>query len=378
MEMKKQLRNLRVLHSAAIVNPSSGILSQMLAEQQAANACGIQWRTRMYCSRPSVDFSEICFIDHTIDSSKLSGGVSQLMAWVKLRWNYHQWLLAQQDDLDVFLLRYYVHDPFQLLFVLRCSKPVYFVHHTLEIQELALSGGFKGFIRSFLEKWLGRFTLPRAAGLIGVTEEIADYENKRIAGKYRKKSYVYPNGIVYEEVDLGAECRSGVPEMLFVANFAPWHGLDLLLEQVVKSDKDFVLHLVGNIPDSLLALTEDRRVVLHGHLGKRDIHILARRCWIGLSAFAQIRTEMKQACPLKVREYLMLGLPACGDYDDVFPEGFQYYRNTGCDLEKIIDFSWQVKEISKETISKDSRRYIEKAPLLTKLYDFLCDRYALI
>lgn len=363
-------QRLRVLHSAALLSPPSGILAQMDIEQEAAKPLGIDWVVRMYCPKNSSNKARVLHYDDDIDAQKLTSNWVKLFAWLKLRRNYHRWLLRQQDRFDIFLLRYYVHDPFQLDFVRRCKKPVYFVHHTLEVPELALPGGIKGFVRSTLEDLLGPPTISRAAGLIGVTKEIVEYELAR-ARCPEKSNYVYPNGILFKDLMLEDKRGTDVPELLFVANFAPWHGLDLLLKSVANNQENFILHLVGKVPDDLMDLTHDRRIKVYGHLAKNEIMELSYRCWVGLASFALFRKKMKQACPLKVREYLMIGLPVYGDADDVFPEDFLFYRKGPASISQIIKFAFEVREISKVRISRLSENYVDKGMLLKGLQEHL-------
>jgi len=48
---------------------------------------------------------------------------AKLLDWMRFRHSYCQWLLSQIEEYDAFVLRYYVHDPFQLMFIRRCPKP---------------------------------------------------------------------------------------------------------------------------------------------------------------------------------------------------------------------------------------------------------------
>lgn len=359
----------RILHSAALLSPPSGILAQMDWEQEAANTLDIDWQVRMYCPKNTPNTASVLHQDAAIDHEKMKSSASKLMAWIRLRRNYHRWLLQQQEKVDIYLLRYYVHDPYQLEFVGACKKPVYFIHHTLEVPELALPGGVSGFVRSGLESAIGRYCIRKAEGIIGVTQEIVDHELRR-AGCLQKKSYVYPNGIIFKDLPLEDKRNQDVPELLFVANFAPWHGLDILLEEVAKSQENFILHLVGKVPDDLLDFTKDSRVRMYGAMNQQQIIELSAQCWVGLSSFALKRNEMKQACPLKVREYLMLGLPAYGDYQDVFSDDFPYFKKGSEDLAEILGFCWAVRGFDKSVVSEESRDFVEKIGLLRRAYEF--------
>ena len=371
----QQKTPLRVLHSAALLSPPSGIVTQMQWEQDAANALGIAWRVAMYGPKNSANHAAVSVEDPRIDAQSLKNPGHKLLAWVQLRQRYHQWLLAQQDAVDVFVLRHYVHDPFQYAFIRRCKRPVYLVHHTREVPELALPGGAVGFIRSRLERWLGGMNIRAAKGIIGVTQEIVDDALRR-SHAAPKPSHLYANGIVFKEFVRADRRNASIPELLFVANFAPWHGVDVLLEEVAKSQDAFVLHLVGAIPDGLEALLQDPRIRVYGKLSHAQITQLGEQCWIGLSSFALARKQMKQACPLKAREYWMLGLPVYGDYEEVLPAATPsqtlYYQQGTERIADILRFAHQMRAHSKEVVSRTMRPCIDKIALLARLYQDLC------
>jgi glycosyltransferase involved in cell wall biosynthesis len=369
-----KINKLRILHSAALLNPPSGIINQMKWENNAAKEMGIPWKTRMYCPKSSVVEDETICYDQSVDAAKITNPLFKVIAWFSLRINYYQWLKNQTHNYDIFVLRYYVHDPFQWWFVKNAPIPVYFVHHTLEVPEMALSNGLAGLVRSSLESVIGKYALRAVTGSIGVTEEILSYENKRI-GLKNKKGFIYPNGIIYDNFEVSDTRKNEVPELLFVANFAPWHGLDLLLNEMENNVENFILHLVGNImPKDVHNAKKDSRVIVHGKLTHKQIVAISNRCWIGLSAFGLSRKKMLQACTLKTREYLMTGLPVYSDHFDVFPIDFPYYQQGKVNMSEILEFARKMRNVRKEYVSSLSEPYINKKKLLMNLYSTLCNQ----
>ena len=363
--------SVKIIHCAGLLAPSSGMLNQMQWEFEEACELGIDWHVIMYCPLNSTSNSQITYFDSFLDAKKIGNKLTKPLAWIALRWRYNKWLFSLQNEYDVFVLRYYVHDPFQLWFIFRSKKPVFFVHHTLEVPELAMAKTIASGFRSFLEIFFAKLSLPFAKGLIGVTDEIVEYEIKR-ANLINKPSFIYPNGIRYENISLVDQRSEAVPELLFVANFAPWHGLDLLLDSVISNAENFKLHIVGELPKSLKSIAHsDERIVLHGKLSHYQIVELSQRCWLGLSSFALWRNKMTQACPLKVREYLMNGLSVYGDYNDVFPKEFLFYKKGPADMAMILDFARKIRIFSKEDVSVAARRLIEKKSLLKLLHSNL-------
>lgn len=367
---KPSKRPIRILHSAALLRPSSGMLTQMEWEQEAADDLGLLWAVKMYCPSDTRGDWSILHRDPAVVTGTPDSTLKKLRAWLRLRFRYHRWLLAQQDSIDIFLLRYYVHDPFQMWFVQECSKPVYFVHHTLEVPELRLPGTPTARLRAQLERIVGKRCLSAATGIIGVTDEIVRYEKSR-TNRDTMRSFVYPNGIHITKTPVNDTRSASVPEFLFVANFSPWHGLDILLQEVSQSEQRFLLHLVGRIPNALQPYTHDPRIQVHGELVHDEILKLSEQCWIGLASFALKRKEMQQACPLKVREYLMLGLPVYGDYTDCFPPGSAFFRKGSTRIDEVIEFAHETRHLRKDEVLSMARAWIDKKLLVSELHDAL-------
>lgn len=357
---------MRFLHSAMLLRPVNGIVAQMSWEQQAADQLGLSWQTRAFTAAQGKVPETI-----RVDSGVQVSGQNKFKlawAWIVFRVRYVRWL-REQTDVDVFILRHSVHDPFQYFFIRSCSKPVYLVHHSKELPELA-GGGLIGKLRAGAEAVLGRWSIRRAAGVIGVTPELSEYECAR-AGQADKYTFTYPNGVMYGPSSNVAlpDQRTDQPELLFVAShFYDWHGLDLLLDAMERTQKDFRLHVVGIVFDADLARCQnDPRIVLHGTLNAMQIAALVERCWVGLTSFALDRKGMQQACTLKVREYLMLGLPVYSGHQDVFDARFPFYRLGEVDMEAILDYAHTVRTASKAEVSKQAEPFIAKTNLLAGL-----------
>lgn len=366
---------MRVLHCAALLTPPSGILRQMEWEQHAADELGLEWQVRMYCPGGSADVSSpICVESGTVVSSSLSRSRwSKLIGWIKHRRDYTRWVSDVANQYDVLLLRYYVHDPFQWLLVRSIRKPIFFVHHTKEVNELASAQGIGGWVRSALESLIGPCSLRSATGTVAVTGEILEYERKRVGGN-PAVAFVYPNGIITGK-RLVDDQRAVVPEILFVASeFHSWHGLDLLLDAASKFSGDFTIHLVGNLSNEDRVRAErDERIVLHGHLSGEQIRQIASRCHLGLSSFALHRKGMNEACTLKVREYLDMGLPVYAGHRDVFPESFPFYRVGPPDIQKIIAYALECAGSARQEIADSAKPFIDKKALLENLYSNLLE-----
>lgn len=363
---------MRVLHSAFSMHLPRGQVNQMTWEQQAAQKLGIPWRSRMFIASGEDQTNDILIsptpdrIGHSVPKKSFS--------FLRFRQKYYQWLSKEMENFDVLLLRYNSANPLQMRFIRRCKKPVYLIHHTFEVDEVALIPGIKGVLKVRAEKYFGRKSLLAANGIVGVTNEILKYEQDRI-GKNLKKGFVYPNGILYppSSVDLLNDTRQSIPELVFVAgDSSVWHGLDLLIENISHSSSKFILHLVGNLDPSLQTkIGLDDRIVSHGMLGREALKKIYSQSWLGLSSFALFRKGMTDACTLKVREYLMHGLPVFAGHNDVFPNDFAYYHRGDPDFEKILAFASEHRQVDRNKIAESARTYIAKDQLLLSLYEWL-------
>jgi len=82
---------------------------------------------------------------------------------------------------------------------------------------------------------------------------------------------------------------------------------------------------------------------------------------------------MEEACTLKVREYLAVGLPVFSGYTDVFPEEFRFYRKGSASIEEILAYAREVSTCDKEQVASDASKYISKKSILERFYHDLVD-----
>lgn len=366
---------MRILHAAFMVSPLAGVRNQMGWEALAAKELGLNWDTRLFCCHPEPPENEI-IVQAKLGSIPVDGEHTTFMSRTKLHINYVRWLRSVEEDYDAILLRYNAGDPFQARFVRTNKCPVFTVHHTLEIPELNNSySGYSRLAHVGLEKLIEKFTLTATHGTVAATGEILQYEGTRSRHTAGKPGYIYPNGIYYGH-DNGSglqDTRGEIPELLFIAShFAPWHGLDRLLASLPSSDAPFILHLVGRLSAAdKAAAAADSRIELHGQMDPASIRALSQKCWLGLSSFALDRNGMREACTLKVREYLLNGLPVYANYKDVFPEEFRYYRMGNPDISDILRYGWSVRDATRTEVSEAARPFISKSALLQALHDWL-------
>lgn len=361
------------MHIAGLSRRSPGIVQQMEWEQEAARSLEISWDTKLLLPGSSLN-------GETDLPLKFRSGrpnrIVQLFSWFFQRRRFFQELQQASSNYDLILLRYSVHDFFQLRFLKSSNCPVGLVHHTIEKSELLLDGRITGRLRSFVESKIGLKANSLAAGQIAVTREIL--ESIDSTKQQNSFSIVYPNGIRPHNFEL-VDRRREIPEYIFVAShFQPWHGLDRLISAVKSSEAEIVVHVIGKLDDNLIrACKHDPRFRIHGVKTYQEIQEIASTAWLGIASLGMDRNGLTQGSTLKVREYLDLGLPVVADHLDVFGSDWKYFRRVETEpselIRQLIEFSNEVRGVSRNNVRSAATPYIEKEILLHRLHSSLID-----
>lgn len=371
---------IKIYHSAILTFPSLGIINQMNWEANAAENLGIGWKVQLFCPNDFFDI-EVPILKKSkfklVNKNKFSRGIN----WIFFKIEYYMNLFKEKKEIDILILRYSVFDPFQLIFILFYNKSIYFIHHTIEIEELKSRKGFLKYFLFFFEKYIAPISMYFSDGIISVTQEILDHQKKRIF-KIKKKSnfFIYPNGIEKQFIPNLYEyyIPSDTINILFMANkFFDWQGLDILINSMNKSNEHFILHLIGEIDNDLkYNIINDKKIKYYGVLSNTEIKKIAMKCDIGITSLALHRKKMTQACTLKTREYLSLGLGVFSNHYDVFQDSFLYYRRGNVEISQIISFAKEIKKVNKIEISEKAMEFIEKKILLNEIHKKISSVYS--
>lgn len=359
----------RILHASFLSVYHNSIAKQLSWETEAAKSLTIDFVSVLVVPETALDgdMSGDFLVSLKIKKVKL-----RILRWLLERYYFAKWLIANAKRFDIVLVRWSLADPFLLYAVLKIKKPIYTVHHSFEEEEARLSARFGG-VRAILDRIIFKIAAKKNTGIIGVTPEIVDYELAR--AKTRLRGLVYPNG-VYLEPQTSICCPIGNadhPELVFVSTyFSEWQGLDILLESIAEDNSDFTLNLVGELtPGQKSSVANDKRIKCHGTLSTEQLIKLYRICDVGLSAFALFRKGIKQACTLKVREYLSCGIPVYAGHDDIFPSTFPYYRKGPAIIREVLLFAREVSSFERNDIRDGASKYISKKDILNRLFDEL-------
>ncbi len=360
-----------VLHLTVVNQLTAGQLKQLCFEAQGAHQLAdASWTTRCWhCGPLQAPF------------------VRQIPAPFRGLWGrkLFAWLLCLSASrrFDIVLLRHTTFDPFAFLFApwVGCRVSV---HHAMEIEELRLvRPGLSGRLASWLERFSGRFSLRFAKAVLGVTQEIADYECR--VHRVRKPASVYPNGIDPRDLPVLGDGRdpAAVQAAFICGEFSPWHGLDKLLDAAAQCadrrlDGSLTIHLIGRLHhDQQKAVAAcrhpDIRFIVHGHLPDAQYRTILEACDFGIASLAMERQGLTQASTLKVREMLALGLPVYSGHRDLALPSEQPFVLVAeaVDLPTMMAFGRRTKTISRQAVRSQSLPLIDKRAAMAQVVAFL-------
>lgn len=226
--------------------------------------------------------------------------------------------------------------------------------------------------------------LLNTKGIITVTEEIAKIELERVNKDI--PFAVVSNGVDVESIPFTKFKRFDGKNLniIFVASFfAPWHGLDRMIEGLIdyKGDVIINLNLVGGLSKNDIQKIKrinknNVRIYIRGRMDGKELNDL-----FAISTIAISTKKMIEACPLKTREYIARGIPFVYGYNDTDLNGDELFAlkieddNTPVNIEKIIDFARFVS--NQDDIPYKMRNFardkLDWKIKIKKMYDFILD-----
>lgn len=228
---------------------------------------------------------------------------------------------------------------------------VIFEYNSLTIKEYLLDHNY---LYLFFEYFFGNFIRYQADAGIGVTNEITNYQRKKIG--CRNTSFLtIPNGIDVDSIPLRTPIEflsDNNFTLICVANISLWHGLDRLILGIAQYSGNYFikLHIVGDGPEinNLKNICEkndiSNHVIFHGFLSGPILDKLFDESCIAVGTLGIHRQKLSEASPLKIREYCSRGIPFMTDVRDPdFESDFPYCLfippgESIIDIDRIISF----------------------------------------
>jgi hypothetical protein len=245
---------------------------------------------------------------------------------------------------DLIYLRYGLFCfPLQKIFTI---APVVVELNTLDQQEYR----YRGAIYYWMNRIGRQMILSNAAGFTATSEEIAKHPTNI---RFDKSTIVISNGIELSNFDVMTPTHNMVPRLVFIGTPGyPWHGVDKIIEFAILKP-DIHIDIIGYSKNDLKMEVIPVNVACHGFLQSNEYKNIFSTCDAAIGTLALHRKEMEEASPLKVREYLIHGLPVIIGYCDTDLSNRQY--NFVCQIpnrenniqeysEQIYDFAYRMME----------------------------------
>jgi glycosyltransferase involved in cell wall biosynthesis len=224
-------------------------------------------------------------------------------------------------------------------------------HNSIDPVEFKLS---KDHIQYYSDSIFGDRVRGLSDGIVGVTEEITQYQLKRSRNQ-QLPHITIGNGIDVGSVKLRSppDLGAGSLDLLCVANVNRWHGVDRIIEGIneYKGTAKVRLHVVGDgselarLKDQTASFGLDDAIIFHGFLSGKSLDNLFDKCHLAVGTLGIHRLGMRQASVLKAREYCARGIPFIyGIEDPDFSRKFDYLlkvpdTDVPIDIDSVIDFA---------------------------------------
>ena len=155
-----------------------------------------------------------------------------------------------------------------------------------------------------------RVLFREAKGLACITPELVS----RVAPDATRLATVHiTNGISLDEGDALAPAENVRPRLVFLGAPEAWHGLDKIV-WLAGALPEFDFDVVGT--HERLNQPTPPNVRFHGFCERPEYEAILAASDVALGTLALHRNGMSEAAPLKVREYLLRGIPIVIGYKD--------------------------------------------------------------
>jgi len=189
------------------------------------------------------------------------------------------------------------------------------------------------------------------SGMIFVTNELSC---KGYYGRLNLPKETVANGIILSDFPQLPISPVSKPNLLFIGVPAFWHGIDKIV-YLAQKFPEWTFHMIGISKTDII--NPPSNMVLYGSLNYQDYLDIAIQCHVGIGTLALHRNGMNEASPLKVREYLAMGLPVIIGYKDTDFSGNEpfllYLPNTENNvrdnlsaIEKFV-YKWMDKRVER-------------------------------
>ncbi|TAG07409.1 MAG: hypothetical protein EAZ44_00470 [Cytophagia bacterium] len=269
---------------------------------------------------------------------------------------------------DFIFFRYDFADIHFLRFVKKFGQKIFIEYNSIPEKEFKKQSIYshRDTYRYYCESFFSKKVIRKVQGVVGVTDEITNHQKNK---QRQKIAYTLSNGIDVETFPLKQYLKydGTILNLLILTGYvSDRHGVDRILKSIQKYQGKTTInfYIIGKVNQSDKILSKDldidNQVFFIDFLEKEKITNLFNQIHLGVGSMALFKADMKEASPLKVRDFLSRGVPFFYAYEDTdlnkYPEMSNYFLKFQNDdslinMQKVIDFF--------EPILKDEK-HIEK------------------
>ncbi len=155
-------------------------------------------------------------------------------------------------------------------------------------------------------------TLGSADGVVGVTNELV---RNSVEGRPDLRSLVVPNGVDPRSIPALPAPSNAQPRLCFLGSPGMrWHGVDKIVD-LARLRPSWQIDIIG-FSRTDLGVDPPGNLTAHGYLGRDDYFDILASADAAIGTLALHRKGMSEACPLKIPEYLLAGIPTIIGYAD--------------------------------------------------------------
>lgn len=296
---------------------------------------------------------------------------------------------VKKENFDCILFRYPLSNKYLLNLTTQYKNKIIFEHNTMELEEIASNGLTDETTKLVYkyEKNFGPKVLANAKGIIGVTNEICKYEVTRSNKNLRNATI--SNGVDINKFPLRKKPvydGKTLNLLMLCGSAVSWHGEDLVIKALskYKGTVSVKFYVLGNVLESSKKLAAELqlndKVKFIESLKGSELDKIFDEMHIGIGTLALERKGLKEAVPLKVREYMGRGIPFVIGYTDPDIERQQtlkdlYYKIDDKEIliERIIDFVYKAYKVDnhESILRNEALRLVDSEVKTIELANFL-------
>jgi len=280
--------------------PESGVFKKICSQGKEWMRLGNEVKLFIYTNRKIDDWQDHC--------GQMEVTIQRYDGW-KTRFSMFRNLIHQVDQWqpNVIYHRYDLYYPY-LSGLLR-KYPSILEINTNDLAEMRLSPGFR--------YWYHLLTRARvlkvSKGYVFVSKELSEETHY---SRYVKSKIVIGNGIEMDKFSTTETPSNDQLRAVFIGSPGQaWHGTDKIVK-LAAHQPNWTFDMIGIERSQMEEAELPSNMKFYGRLTREEYQPIMQQADIAIGSLALHRAMMKEASPLKVREYLAYGIPVILGYRD--------------------------------------------------------------